>query len=329
MAIVTKDPHMWFVVENSKGEEQTLFNEEKFEKNYPFNFTAPFSDIPSPQDNTVTIYNISKEHAAFYKKKQKALLYFNWGSSKKLIAEGFISKVEPGQSDGVTTSMIITFTEGKDYNNLQARKLRLKKTKKINKYKTVKINVPGHYKTYKSGKKKWIKATVKKKRIKTRATKTIMVNKTYRKGTSYKKLIQGVASQSGIKIAKIDLAKNPTIKKAYTAKGKPLTVLKQLVTKTGSKMTYIQGNLEIVNPRSKKRSWIVIDDDDLIQQPNPSEDTDKDNVWEIVTPLIPEVTINVGVKMNSRFLKGSFYVKSGEHSFDGDNPQTQMSIIKI
>ena len=329
MAIITKDPHMWFVVENSKGEEQTLFNEEKFEKNYPFNFTAPFSDIPSPQDNTVTIYNMSKEHAAFYKKKQKALLYFNWGSSKKLIAEGFISKVEPGQSDGVTTSMIITFTEGKDYNNLQARKLRLKKTKKINKYKTVKINVPGHYKTYKSSKKKWIKATVKKKRIKTRATKTIMVNKTYRKGTSYKKLIQGVASQSGIKIAKIDLAKNPTIKKAYTAKGKPLTVLKQLVTKTGSKMTYIQGNLEIVNPRSKKRSWIVIDDDDLIQQPNPSEDTDKDNVWEIVTPLIPEVTINVGVKMNSRFLKGSFYVKSGEHSFDGDNPQTQMSIIKI
>lgn len=329
MAIVTKDPHMWFVVENNKGEEQTLFNEEKFEKNYPFNFTAPFSDIPSPQDNTVTIYNMSKEHAAFYKKKQKALLYFNWGSSKKLIAEGFISKVEPGQSDGVTTSMIITFTEGKDYNNLQARKLRLKKTKKINKYKTVKINVPGHYKTYKSGKKKWIKATVKKKRIKTRATKTIMVNKTYRKGTSYKKLIQGVASQSGIKIAKIDLAKNPTIKKAYTAKGKPLTLLKQLVTKTGSKMTYIQGNLEIVNPRSKKRSWIVIDDDDLIQQPNPSEDTDKDNVWEIVTPLIPEVTINVGVKMNSRFLKGSFYVKSGEHSFDGDNPQTQMSIIKI
>ncbi len=329
MAIITKDPHMWFVVENSKGEEQTLFNEEKFEKNYPFNFTAPFSDIPSPQDNTVTIYNMSKEHAAFYKKKQKALLYFNWGSSKKLIAEGFISKVEPGQSDGVTTSMIITFTEGKDYNNLQARKLRLKKTKKINKYKTVKINVPGHYKTYKSGKKKWIKATVKKKRIKTRATKTIMVNKTYRKGTNYKKLIQGVASQSGIKIAKIDLAKNPTIKKAYTAKGKPLTLLKQLVNKTGSKMTYIQGNLEIVNPRSKKRSWIVIDDDDLIQQPNPSEDTDKDNVWEIVTPLIPEVTINVGVKMNSRFLKGSFYVKSGEHSFDGDNPQTQMSIIKI
>lgn len=329
MAIVTKNPHMWFVVENSSGEKQTLLCEQKFEKNYPFSFTAPFSDTPSPQDNTVTIYNMSKEHDAFYKKKQKALLYFNWGSSKKLIAEGFISKVEPGQSDGVTTSKVITFTEGKDYNNLQARKLRLKKTKKINKYKTVKTNVPGHYKTYKSGKKKWIKATVKKKRIKTRATKTIMVNKTYRKGTSYKKLIQGVASQSGIKIAKIDLAKNPTIKKAYTAKGKPLTLLKQLVTKTGSKMTYIQGNLEIVNPRSKKRSWIVIDDDDLIQQPNPSEDTDKDNVWEIVTPLIPEVTINVGIKMKSRFLKGSFYVKSGEHSFDGDNPQTQMSIIKI
>ena len=73
----------------------------------------------------------------------------------------------------------------------------------------------------------------------------------------------------------------------------------------------------------------MIDDDDLIQPPTLSEDSDKDNAWEILTPLIPEVTTNVGVKMKSRFLKGSFYVKSGEHSFDGDNPQTQMSIIKI
>ena len=329
MAIVTKDPHMWFVVENSKGEEQTLFNEEKFEKNYPFNFTAPFSDIPSPQDNTVTAYNLSKEHDAFYKKDQKARLYFNWGSSKKLIAEGYISKVEKGQSDGVTISKIITFTEGTDFNNIEARKLRIKKTKKVNKYKTIKTTEPGHYKQYKNGKKVWVKAKVKKKRVKTRATKTIMANKTYRKGTSYKKLIEGIAGQANIKIAKIDLAKNPIIKKAYTAKGKPLNLIKQLVKKTESKMTYVRGKLEIVNPKSKKRSWFVIDDDDLIQPPTLNEDADKDNTFEIITPLIPEVTTNVGIKMESRFLKGYYYVKSGQHSFDGDNLQTQMSIVKI
>ena len=165
--------------------------------------------------------------------------------------------------------------------------------------------------------------------MKTRATKTVFVNKTYRKGTTYKKIIQGIASQAKIKIAKIDLAKNSKIKKSYTAKGKPLTLIKDLVKKTGSKMTYVRGKLEIVNPKSKKRTWIEIDDQDLVQPPTLSEDNEKDNAWEIVTPLIPEITTNVGIHMESKFCKGYYYVKSGQHSFDGDNPQTQSTLVKI
>lgn len=320
---------MWFEVTNKKGKKQILHNDEGFETNYPFGFEVHFSDTPSPQENTVTVYNLSKDHSSFYQKDEKAALYFNWGKSKKLLAEGYISKVEKGQSDGVTITQVLTFTEGTDYNNIKARKLRVKKNKQISKYKTVKTTEAGHYKTYKSGKKVWVKAKTKNKRVKTRATKTVFVNKTYRKGTTYKKIIQGIASQAKIKIAKIDLAKNSKIKKSYTAKGKPLTLIKDLVKKTGSKMTYVRGKLEIVNPKSKKRTWIEIDDQDLVQPPTLSEDNEKDNAWEIVTPLIPEITTNVGIHMESKFCKGYYYVKSGQHSFDGDNPQTQSTLVKI
>ena len=329
MAIVTRNPNMWFEVTNKKGKKQILHNDEGFETNYPFGFEVHFSDTPSPQENTVTVYNLSKDHSSFYQKDEKAALYFNWGKSKKLLAEGYISKVEKGQSDGVTITQVLTFTEGTDYNNIKARKLRVKKNKQISKYKTVKTTEAGHYKTYKSGKKVWVKAKTKNKRVKTRATKTVFVNKTYRKGTTYKKVIQGIASQAKIKIAKIDLAKNSKIKKSYTAKGKPLTLIKDLVKKTGSKMTYVRGKLEIVNPKSKKRTWIEIDDQDLVQPPTLSEDNEKDNAWEIVTPLIPEITTNVGIHMESKFCKGYYYVKSGQHSFDGDNPQTQSTLVKI
>lgn len=320
---------MWFEVTNKKGKKQILHNDEGFETNYPFGFEVHFADTPSPQENTVTVYNLSKDHSSFYQKDEKAALYFNWGKSKKLLAEGYISKVEKGQSDGVTITQVLTFTEGTDYNNIKARKLRVKKNKQISKYKTVKTTEAGHYKTYKSGKKVWVKAKTKNKRVKTRATKTVFVNKTYRKGTTYKKIIQGIASQAKIKIAKIDLAKNSKIKKSYTAKGKPLTLIKDLVKKTGSKMTYVRGKLEIVNPKSKKRTWIEIDDQDLVQPPTLSEDNEKDNAWEIVTPLIPEITTNVGIHMESKFCKGYYYVKSGQHSFDGDNPQTQSTLVKI
>ena len=63
MAIVTKDPHSWFVCKDKKGNTQTVYNDERYEHNYPFGFEVNFADIASPQKNTVTLYNMSKEHS--------------------------------------------------------------------------------------------------------------------------------------------------------------------------------------------------------------------------------------------------------------------------
>ena len=355
MSIITKDPHTWFVAKNDKGKTQTVYNNEHYEHNYPVGFECNFSDTPTPPVNTITLYNMSKEHRDFYEKGQKVYLAFNWGTSKKIISEGYISKIQSNSSDGTTETFQLTFTEGTDYKNVKASKMKVSKTKTVNGYKKVKQTTAGHYENkayhytttevYKTGKKKgqthevrhighkktWVPAKTKTKRVKTKKTKTVQVNKTFRAGTSTKAVIQGVASQGGIKIAKIQLAKNPKMKKAYTAKGKPLSLLKSLVKTTGSKMTYVRGNLEIVNPKSTKRTWYEIDDKDLITPPNfNSEDEDsKKGNWEITTPLIPEITVNVGIQMKSRYLKGKFYVKAGQHTSDGENPQTQCTLVAL
>ncbi|WP_281830339.1 hypothetical protein [Lactobacillus amylolyticus] len=315
MSIVTKDPHSWFVCTNGSGETQTVYNDETYEHNYPFGFEVNFADAATPQENTVTLYNMSKEHRAFYHRKQKCYVAFNWGKSKKILTEGYITKIDVPTRDGVTESQVITFTEGTDYANIEARKMKITKRRRVTGHKTVKV-------CNKKGK-------LVRRSVKTREIKTKRVNKTYRKGTDYMTLIKGIASQSGIKIAKIDLAKNPKLKKAYTATGKPLTLLKQIVKKTESEMTYIQGKLEIVNPKASKRTWYVIDDQDLVEPPASDEASDGEDTYEITIPLVPDITVNVGIHMKSKYLTGDYYVKSGKHTFDGENPQTQCSIAKV
>ena len=297
MAIVTKDPHSWFVCKDKKGNTQTVYNNERYEHNYPFGFEVNFADIASPQKNTVTIYNMSKEHRQFYKKGMYCYVAFNWGPEKKILAEGYITKIDIPTSDGVTESQQITFTEGTDYNNVKARTLK-----------------------------------VAKKRAKYKATETKYVNKTFPKKTDYKTIIKGVASQAKIRIAKIDLAKNPKVKRPFTAKGKPLSLIQKLVKETGSKMLYERGKLVIINPKTAKRSWFVIDDQDLIQPPSYNEDSDNDKgegTWEINVPLVPEITTQTGIIMKSKYLKGKYYVKAGQHTFDGENPQTQCSLASL
>lgn len=306
MAIVTKDPHSWFVCKDKKGNTQTVYNNERYEHNYPFGFEVNFADIASPQKNTVTIYNMSKEHRQFYKKGMYCYVAFNWGPEKKILAEGYITKIDIPTSDGVTESQQITFTEGTDYNNVKARTLKVAKKEKVN--------------------------HTKKKRAKYKPTKIKYVNKTFPKKTHYKTIIKGVASQAKIKIAKIDLAKNPKVKRPFTAKGKPLSLIQKLVKDTGSKMLYERGKLVIINPKTAKRSWFVIDDQDLIQPPSYNEDSDNDKgkgTWEINVPLVPEITTQTGIIMKSKYLKGKYYVKAGQHTFDGESPQTQCSLASL
>lgn len=344
MTTLLKNPHAWFVVYDGKGHHQTLYQMETQEYAYPYSFEVNFSDEPTPAQNTVTIYNLSKAHRDFYKKGYKCRMDFNWGSAVKNICEGYLSEIGVNQSDGTTENIVITYTEGVDYKNLEARKLKVINKKKVNQYTTVKKKIPGkyvkkriHYYTTEKGKKvghykyekKYEKAHYEKVRVKKKVTKTYTVNLVFKKGKTYEQIIKAVAAKAGIKISKIQLHKNSAIKKAYTAKGKPLTVLKSLVKQAGSKLLYIRGDLQILDPKAKKKSWVVITDDLLMTPPSLDQDDDGNNTWNITTPLLPDVSTLTGVMMQSKYLKGKFYVSSGQHTSDGTNPTTQMALKEV
>ena len=315
MAWGTKNPHTWLVIVDRKsGKRMEIYNDETPNHDFTIPFEVNFSDAATPAVNTVTLYNISKKHASFPKKGMKIYLYFNWGSSKRLICEGYITKVDSTHHDGVTDSKVLSFTEGTNYSNVKANRLKVEKKKTVHKHKIIKVTEKGHYKN---------------KRVPTRETKTVRSNKTYKKGTTYKALIQGIASQCGIKIDRIQLHKNPALTRPYTAKGKPLTLIKQLVQKTESVINYRKGKFEIIDPKSEKRTWIDIDDQDLVQLPSNNEGDNGKETWEITTPLIPDITVGVGINMKSKYLKGRFYVKAGQHTSDGENPQTQCSLAAM
>lgn len=92
MAIVTKNAHAWFVTTNSSGKKQTVYNNETEKHNYPFGFEIHFSDVPQPQQNTVTLYNLSKSHSNFYRKKQKCYVAWNWNSTEQKYLRKVISQ---------------------------------------------------------------------------------------------------------------------------------------------------------------------------------------------------------------------------------------------
>lgn len=73
----------------------------------------------------------------------------------------------------------------------------------------------------------------------------------------------------------------------------------------------------------------MITDDILMTPPSMDEDDEGTTTWEITTPLIPEVSTLTGIIMQSKYLKGKFFVSAGQHTSDGTNPQSQMSIQKV
>ena len=93
------------------------------------------------------------------------------------------------------------------------------------------------------------------------------------------------------------------------------------------------GKLKFKNIGSQKieiKTWFDIDDQDLVQPPaSNTSDDEKKKTWEITTPFVPEIVVNTGIVMKSRYLKGRFYVKSYQHSSDGENPQTQCSLLPM
>lgn len=159
------------------------------------------------------------------------------------------------------------------------------------------------------------------------------ISASFAKGAKLKTIINRVASKGKVPLEKVDLKNNKAYKKGYTAKGKPLTVLKSLAKAGGSELFLRRGKYYIIQ-MGKANGYdehILLTTKvkgqhggtGLIQYPTINED---DNTAEIVSLLRYQVSTGSVVQVDDRFLKGTYRVKSGEHAFDGSAFTTTMEV---
>lgn len=282
-------------------------------------FNVPFSDSSTPPTCTVTIMNLAKKHRKLFKEGYEVKLYAGYAEDGVgLLSAGVIRKISPFTSDGTNNTFSFTYREGQDYSKLLSSAEKADKKAKASRAKKAKA----------IGK----KAAANLLKIKKHTALS------FGRGTSAETIIRRVASDAGIKLSKVYLAKSKKYKKGYTAHGKPITAIKSVAKACGSKVYYRRGSI-VIDDLSKIRGHnehILVTSHvkgqhggtGLIQYPTTDSDdaSAKHQTWSVVSLLRYQVSTGSVVTVEDKFLKGTFRVKSGEHVCDGSAFTTTMEV---
>lgn len=282
-------------------------------------FNIPFSDSSTPPTCTVTIMNLAKKHRDLFQKGYELKIYAGYAEDGVgLISGGVIRKISPFTSDGTNNTFSFTYREGQDYSKLQSSATQA--NQKIDAALKAKAKVIGK------------KAAANLPKVKKHT------GLSFGKGTAAETIIRRVASDAGIDIASIYLAKPKAYKKGYTAHGKPIKVIQDIAKACKSRVYYRRGMI-LIDDLSKMKGHnehILVTDHikgqhggtGLIQYPTTdSDDADaKHQTWTITSLLRYQVSTGSVVTVEDKFLKGTFRVKSGEHVCDDSSFTTTMEV---
>ncbi len=282
-------------------------------------YNVPFSDSSTPPTCTVTIMNLAEKHRKLFKKGYEIKLYSGYAEDGVgLLSAGVIRRISPFTSDGTNNTFSFTYREGQDYSKLLSSAERA--NKKLEDARKKKTKVIGK------------KAAANLPKIKKHSALS------FGKGVSASTIIRRVASDAGIKLDKVYLAKPKIYKKGYTAHGKPITVIKEIAKACGSRVYYRRGAI-IIDDLSKIKGHnehILITEHvkgrhggtGLIQYPTTDSDNEdaKHQTWTITSLLRYQVSTGSVVTVKNRFLNGTFRVKSGEHVCDDSTFTTTMEV---
>lgn len=286
-------------------------NDPKSNSFYNIKFQSPFSDDENPPITTIDILNISKEHRNLFKSGDTVALEYRYektGRSFEMITKGTIKHIEPLTTDGIDSTLEFNVQAGKDFSKIGKIDSGISSTTKSNK--TVKIS--------------------KNKSIKVKQAKKGTLKIAFKKGTKASHIINRLSSEAKIPISKMQIKKDKTFKKGYTVNGKPFSVIKSLASQCGSKVVYDRDQILIIDPSKKpnaKKSHIYFSQSTgLIGHPSVNDNEDGKTSWTLTVLLNPSITIQTPIEVNSPELKGTYYVKSGEHNLDESSATTTMEV---
>lgn len=153
------------------------------------------------------------------------------------------------------------------------------------------------------------------------------VNITFGKGTDAGTIIQRVAKEAGIPLAEARLRKNKIYGSGYTADGQAIGILEEVAKACDTSLYFRRGQLVIKNFRDGNTQRLVLNSSSgLISQPERIETEDYSG-WSFQCLLQHKISTGTAISLNSKNVKGNFYVKSGEHSYDGSNFVTNCEVV--
>lgn len=286
-------------------------NDPKNNSLFNISFQSPFSDDGIPPITTVTILNLSRAHRNLFKTNDTVAVEFRYektGRNFELITKGTIKHIQASTTDGIDNTLEFTIQAGKDFSKIDKINSGISSTKTTNK--SVKIN--------------------KKKSIKVKSSKKINLKIAFKKGTKASHIIKRLSSEAKIPIKKMQLKKDKIFKKGYTVNGKPFSVIKSLAKQSGSKVVYDRDKISIINPAQKpntKKSHLYFNQSTgLIGHPSVNDNEDGKTSWTITVLLNPSITIQTPIEISSPELKGTYFVKSGEHNLDESSATTTIEV---
>lgn len=149
---------------------------------------------------------------------------------------------------------------------------------------------------------------------------------TFQKGVNARYVMNTLSRKAGLGMQIVSLKKEKTYPKGYSASGRPIDALQEVAEYTGSKLMYRRGKLIVRDTHKGFDTNFTLDSEHgLISSPEREEDDDWQgySVTSIFNHLFATASI---IKMRSLYVRGTFRIKSGEHSFDGEKPETSMEI---
>ena len=192
---------------------------------FEIDYSLQSNKSSDPATSTVTIYNLSKEHANLIHKDDHIKVYTGPESLYCLYQEGKITLVNADQPTGQDRATTITFTEGLDYSKDKRLYSNFNGSKKVTK--TVSES---------DGTKITYSKLVKKK-----------LNITFKKGITAKKILKRISRDAKIPLDIVSLKRNHKFKKGYTLSQKPEAAIEALAKDCKSELFRRRGKLCIIS----------------------------------------------------------------------------------
>lgn len=153
------------------------------------------------------------------------------------------------------------------------------------------------------------------------------IDMSFGKGTYAKTIIQKVAKKAGISISKIELKSNKQYKKGYTADGNPINILEEIVEACKSSMYFRRGKLIIRDiKKGDDERFILQQSSGLLDYPQRFED-DNQSGWSVRCLLQHRIATASIIELKSKYVSGTYRVKSGRHSYSGSSFETSCEVI--